>query len=384
MAQRSWTYETISQCWDYWSNSIGYQSPLTYIGRRFMTSFFRKWLPPTLAVFLGITLLYLALRGVDFESLWADLRAGNYLWVIPFIVVTLLSHLIRAWRWRILLEALPEHDTSRPIPLRLTFASVMIGFMANYAAPRLGEVVRSSHIALRQKMRFGGVFGTVIADRVLDVVVLAVLLLTLPLVLGDRLSSLFQLIGGAFESISSAVLLLVIAALVVIGGAALFMLTRKPKNSQEGQSFLGKLISAFRDGLVALLRSKRKAAILLSTIAMWGCYLIMTYLPLEIFGLSGSGGLNMIDAWALLLIGALGIVVPSPGGVGSYHFLAIQSLIILWGVSQEAAASYAIFTHAAQMILYTAVGFLFVLIEGATWRELKSVPEEIQPNESPT
>ena len=341
-----------------------------------MNSFVRKWLPPAVAVFLGITLLYLALRGVEFGALWDDLQNGNYLWLIPFVAVTLIAHIIRAWRWRLLLEALPENDGATRIPLRLVFASVMIGFMANYSAPRLGEIIRSSHISMRRKLRFGSVFGTVVADRVLDMIALGIFLLSLPLVLGSRLSSLFELLGDAFQSISSPSIIVAVVAVVLVASFGLYLFVRSQNENDKGQTFIEKIAFAFKDGLISLANSNRKTSILVSTMFMWVCYLLMTYIPLEIFGLVGDGGLSMIYAWALLLIGALGIVVPSPGGVGSYHFLAIQSLVILWSISQEAAASYAIFAHAAQMILYTAVGFMFVLAEGATWKQLSQVPNE--------
>ncbi|MCZ6757634.1 MAG: lysylphosphatidylglycerol synthase transmembrane domain-containing protein, partial [Bacteroidetes bacterium] len=115
----------------------------------------RKWIFPTAALIVGIGLMYLALRGVDLGALWQDLAQGKYVWTIPFVVLNLVAHLIRSWRWRILLEALPEQRGDSPrISLRTAFSSVMIGFMANYAAPRLGEFIRTSHMSLRQKLRF--------------------------------------------------------------------------------------------------------------------------------------------------------------------------------------------------------------------------------------
>jgi len=339
----------------------------------------RKWIFPIVALIVGIGLMYLALRGIDFDTLWRDLATGKYVWTVPFVVLTLTAHLLRSWRWRILLEALPEHrDDSPRISLRMVFSSVMIGFMANYAAPRLGEFVRSSHMSLRQKLRFGSVLGTVAADRILDMATLGLCLLTLPLVLGGRFSDFLSLLKDALgvESLSKLVWITIGIGLVVIllGAKTIAIIQKRAK--ENPRSKLGNAITAFKEGVISLTNSGHPIALLASTIAMWACYLFLAFIPLLIFGLADNGGLNLVDGWALLLIGAMGIVVPSPGGVGSYHFITIQSLVILWGVTQESAASYAIFSHGAQLILYTIVGFTFVLIEGATWRELKSVSTE--------
>ena len=337
----------------------------------------RKWIFPTAALIVGIGLMYLALRGVDFDSLWKDLARGNYVWTIPFVGFTLIAHLIRSWRWRILLEALPDQRSGAPrISLRTAYSSVMIGFMANYAAPRLGEFVRASHMSLRQKLRFGSVFGTVVADRILDMVMLGLCLLTLPLVLGGRFANLMGLMTDAVgaDSIGRVARIAGVIGLTLIFAGALAIRAYRSRGNENRYSKFENVFTAFKDGVTSLTRSGHTVALVTSSLVMWACYLFLAYIPLLIFGLAGNGGLNLTDAWALLLIGTLGIIVPSPGGVGSYHFVTIQSLVILWGISQESAASYAIFSHGAQLILYTIVGFTFVLIEGATWRELKSVP----------
>ncbi|GMQ82934.1 MAG: lysylphosphatidylglycerol synthase transmembrane domain-containing protein [Rhodothermia bacterium] len=347
----------------------------------------RKWIFPIVALIIGIGLLYLALRGVDFDALWQDLARGKYIWAVPFVIITLIAHLIRSWRWRILLEALPEQrkDSAR-ISLHTAFSSVMIGFMANYAAPRLGEFVRASHMSLRQKLRFGSVFGTVAADRILDMAMLGLFLLTLPWILGGRFSSFLELIRDALgvDSLRRIAWIATVFGLVVILLGAIAIAIFRKRIDENPHSKIGNAVSEFRDGITSLTRSGHTITLLGSTLAMWACYLFLAFIPLLIFGLAGNGGLNLADSWALLLIGALGIIVPSPGGVGSYHFITIQSLVILWGVSQESAASYAIFSYAAQLILYTIVGFTFILIEGATWRELRSVPTESTDPRPPT
>ena len=139
---------------------------------------------------LAGVLLYLALRGAELDKIAEALREANYGWLVPLFVVTMLSLLLRAWRWQVLLKALPPRssgaDPSR-VPLKTAFYSLMIGYMVNYALPRMGEVVRTADVAAQEKLSFSGVLGTVVVERILDVLVLALGLLVSFFLLFDQL-----------------------------------------------------------------------------------------------------------------------------------------------------------------------------------------------------
>ena len=339
----------------------------------------RKWLFRIGTMIVAGTLLYLALRGIAFDQLARDLAEGQYAWIIPLFLVTLLSHAVRAWRWQLLLHALPENNASdNPVSFRVAFSSLMIGYMVNYAVPRFGEIVRASNLSLREKTSFGSVFGTVVAERMLDMATLALCLLSVPIILGNRVNGLISIVVDPIREMLEGNLT-ELFIVVVLGAAAFFVgiiLLLRKKDEGASRSRIGEAIQAFRSGLFSLIRTKRPIGLAVSTVFIWFCYACMAYIPLLIFGLAGSNALSFTDAWTLMLIGTLGIVVPSPGGIGSYHFLTIQALVLIWAVSHEAAASYAIFTHAGQMILYAVVGFSLILIEGASWGELKSASLE--------
>ena len=321
------------------------------------------------------TLLYLGLRGVDFSRLGSDLLGGKYVWALPLFAVTLTSHLLRAFRWRILVHALPERDRFAPsVPIQRAFSSIMIGYMVNYLAPRFGEVVRTSHFALREKLSFGSIFGTVVAERLLDVLTLGLCLLTIPIVLGSRTVDLISIIVRPLQDLlqGNTTELLIVFFLGIVGVAAgLYLLFRKFVSSQSHSRFRA-ILRAFREGFLTLGRSGHALAIFGSTVAIWLCYAAMAYIPLLIFDMTSQGNISFAGAWALMLIGSIGMTLPSPGGVGSYHFFTIQALVVVWGFSQESAASYAIFSHGGQMVLHILTGFAMILLEGASLTDLKS------------
>ena len=119
---------------------------------------------------LGLALLYIAFRGIDLKTLWQDLIKADYRWVIFALAISFFSHLSRAIRWRILIEPLGYKPR-----LINTFYAILIGYFANLAAPRLGEITRCGALTKTDDIPFEGLVGTVIVERVIDVFCLAIL-----------------------------------------------------------------------------------------------------------------------------------------------------------------------------------------------------------------
>jgi hypothetical protein len=273
-----------------------------------------------------------------------------------------------------LLEALPDAERrTRRVPLKTAFYSVMIGYMVNYAAPRLGEVARTANLARQARLPFSGVLGTVVVERLLDVLVLALGLLAALALLAERTAILAPIFAPAADLLAAPPvawwIIAVAGVAVAVGGALLFraLLARSARAGGVAHRIVATLHS-FKDGLVSVLRAPRRLGIAASTLAIWACYLVMTYLPLPMFGITGLG---LGDAWVLLMVGSVGMSVPSPGGVGSYHYVTIRTLEGLFGVATAPATAYAVLSHAAQLVLYTVVGFACLLLQGASLRQLR-------------
>ena len=329
---------------------------------------------------LGGGLLWLALRNVDFEALVEALREANYWYLLPLGVVLLGAHGLRAWRWQMLLEALPDADGARSrVPFKTAFYSLMIGYMVNYAAPRLGEVARTANLASRSRLSFSGVFGTVVVERLLDVLVLALGLVAAFVLLADRTAAVAPLFAPLMEFLADppvAWWIVVVVGMGVIAGLAI-LFRALLRRSAEGEGVASRLVAtlrSFRDGLASVVRAPRRLGIVTTTLGIWAAYLLVTYLPLQMFGIESLG---LSDSWVLLMVGTVGMSVPSPGGVGSYHFVTIRTLGTLFGVAAAPATAYAVFSHAAQLVLYTAVGVLCLVLQGTTFRTLRA--ETVRP-----
>ncbi|MEF8866009.1 MAG: lysylphosphatidylglycerol synthase transmembrane domain-containing protein [Salinibacter sp.] len=342
----------------------------------------RRWFQVGSFVLAG-GLLALALYGVNLDNIWTAFREADYRWLLPLIVLVLGSNLLRAWRWQILVEALPrpedqKEDAARsPRMLEASFSSVMIGYMVNYVAPRMGEVARTANLSARTSYRFSSLFGTVVSERIFDTVVLGLALLSAVGLLFNRLDVLReQFVAPALLRLQSISLdglvggILGVGLLLVLATWGVRWLFRR-----EG-SWLGRLwahtlkpaVVSFREGMATLVSSPRRGAITASTVGMWGGYLLMAYLPFRMLHLAEPYGIGILDAWALMAIGAIGILVPSPGGIGSYHYITEQALVHLYGVPSAEALTYAFLTHGAQLVFYVLAGLVAVVYQGTGLR----------------
>lgn len=322
-------------------------------------------------------LLFLALRGLEVDEVVQALQGANYLWLVPMILVVLGSHWLRAWRWVMLIEALPEGERPlrRSVRTADAFGSLMIGYMVNYVAPRLGEVVRTANLSSRRKLRFSSLFGTVVVERILDVVSLGLGLVSVLFLLRAQMTDLYAVFVEPLHD----QLGLVPLALIVCGTLALFLavgllmrsyLRASTRASEIWNRRVRPIASSFRSGLMTIVRARRRTGLIVSTIAIWFSYALAAHMPFLLLGMTTPFGISLLDSWSIMLLGAIGVALPSPGGTGTYHFITILVLTSFFGVTHAPAATYAVLTHAAQLVLYTVVGCLALLAQGSSLRRV--------------
>jgi len=329
-----------------------------------------RWTLRIASFLVAALLMWLALRGVDFDAMASTFKEANYWWLLPMAAVTLLSHWLRAVRWSYLLDVSPRADSrasTRPVSRSNAFVSVMVGYMANYAGPRLGELIRTGNVARHERMHFSTVFGTVVVERILDMATFALLLLTVPVIFSDFIVELTHLLVQPIMTWGDVIpLWLLGVGLLVTALVAGWFIRFLARGLARPESRIGRMADDFRQGILSLVRTGRAGRMVAQTLAMWACYGLMAWLPFLLLGQNDVYGIGFIAAWGIMLIGAVGVIIPSPGGIGTYHFITIQSLSLLFAMPQEAAASYALLTHTGQMLLYIVTGFLGLLFLGAT------------------
>ena len=312
----------------------------------------RKLIFHSLSILTAIILVWLSLRATDLAEFAHSLRSAKYEWLLPVIGATLLGHWIRAYRWQFLVAAIPEESRTR-IPVLDLFASLMIGYMVNYALPRAGEVARCTHLSVRKKISVSALLGTVAVERIADILVLGIGLLITAKFLRGRLSSIFESL-----SLPQLPWELIAVSVTIIITVSYFGLRLKPASPLRTRIMVG--MGKFVKGVQTVYRTPHRWHLIWTTIVMWLTYGLMAYIPLLMFDLAEN--LSYWDGLAIMFIGVLGLLVPTPGGAGSFHYITILTLTLIYGLEESGAVAYAVFVHGAQLVLYLFIGILVLIL----------------------
>lgn len=319
-----------------------------------MNKIVRNTLQYLIFLFLGIFLVWLSFRKVSAEELMQGIREANYFWVFVASVCAVLAHILRAKRWNLLIRQMNYKTRTST-----TFHALMVGYMANTGVPRLGEFMRCGVLSRREKISFNALFGTVISERLFDLIFLTLFLLVI--VFGQwKLAGNFVqgLIKPFMEKVHSNSLFITTAlsVFVLLFTVSLWMIwmNREKIRKMRGYRRVRDIVITVTLGVRTIERMPHKGLFLLYTAAIWLFYALMMYFPLLM--LPETAPLGFMAATTLLAIGTLGIVAPVPGGIGAYHFIGIAVLTQLYNVSYSTSASYVTITHAAQTVLNVGVG----------------------------
>lgn len=311
--------------------------------------------------------VYIAFKGISFKSLLHDaLRANFYILLLATLIV-LLSHFIRALRWRVILQELKSE-----ISVVDTWGSIMVGYLFNNFVPRLGEVVRAYATGRLEEISVSGVLGTIVLERLFDMLSAGVLFgVALFLYRGDLIASFpFLRIAGVVLFAGSVIIgsVLYIASISEKFQKIILRIIEAvlpAKLARKAESIILSFLTSFR-----LLRSgKRVALVTAYTALIWVAYIYTMYIPFFAFGFGARLHLTLYDAFLLILITSIAWSVPSPGGTGVYHLFVSEALVVISGVPKDEALTYATLTHLFGYIAITIVGSIFAI---TFTRKLKS------------
>lgn len=280
------------------------------------------------------------------------------------------SHIVRAWRWRFLLEPIKSG-----IGLRNLLSGVMVGYMVNNVVPRGGEIVRPYTIGKLEGIPKSAAFGTIIVERIIDTIAFLVLLALMPIVYDGPLRETFPWLDNARIAIS---------AFTFVGVAALLALVMRRDWTDRLIHYVVKILPSkigtiverlthnFLNGFLFLKQPKHFALILVQSFLIWFLYIVMVYTAFFAFDLQ----LDFNAAIVVQTISSIGVAVPTPGGTGSYHVFASQSLSKLFNVPDEIALSYATVTHGFGFIGTMIIGLYYFLKDHIKVSEAVAEPVE--------
>ena len=340
-----------------------------------MNSRQRTSLRYAISVVLTTVFLYLAFRGTDFVKLYEALLSANYWWMIPSFVCLIVSHLLRSWRWRYMLEPVKPN-----IGFRNLFSAVMVGYFLNNILPRAGELGRPYTIGKLESIPKSAAFGTVVVERIIDTASFVVLVLLIPFIYEGPLRESFPWLerAGMIVTVGTGAVMVVMVGLMIRRDwtdVLLRLVARFLPERMAGR--LEGMAHSFLDGLLFLKRPGRFAIILVLSILIWVLYILMVYVAFFAFGIQNQ--LGFAGAIVVQAISSIGVAIPTPGSTGSYHAFTSQTLIKLFAIDPTVALSYATVTHAAGFVGVTLIGIYYFLKDNITVAEAVGKEEETGP-----
>ncbi len=307
--------------------------------------------------------LWLAFRNTNFQELWQHMQNISMSWMVAVLMLAVLSHLARAWRWTIMLRPLAQ----KPISLWNAFCAVMVGYAVNIAVPRGGEVARVLSISKTENLPWVGVLPTMLIDRLLDVAMLAFLLgTTLVMLPIDIRESMKWLVPtGAVLCVMTVVGLLVLPLAGKIMKWLLAVQAIRARMPDKVFDMVTSLSEQFDLGTGSLRNPSGLFLIALLSVAIWSLYLLTFYSALAAFDLHSR--LDISHILIVFTIGSVSMLIPTPGGFGSYHYAVSESLQKIGHIGAAQATAFATVFHAVTFVLVVGIvaAVCFLVQQGA-------------------
>ena len=315
-----------------------------------------------LFLFVGLLFIWLSLKDLSrlqINEILHSFRIANYNWIILSFVIGIFSHLIRALRWRMLLEPLGYY----PRLLNVNFA-VLIGYFANLALPRLGEVTRCGTLAKYEKISFSQSFGTVITERAFDLMTFFILFFVNLFFQYNRIHKYYleKFYGPIAEkysnvNINNYIMYTVIIFIILL---LLFIFVfRKRIQHLHMYIKITDLILSFWNGIKTITKVKKPWLFVIYSILIWTGYLLSTYVCFFCFENTLHFGIGA--AFVVLVFGAIGTMV-TPGGIGAFTFIVAGVLINIYKLEAVDANAYGWMVWSAQTFLIIVAGTISFLV----------------------
>lgn len=310
-----------------------------------------------ISIAVAVFFMWLALRGLDFTTIRSYFAKADYLWVAAAAFFGILAYWIRALRWNLLLEPLGYKISNSNALWTLSF-----GYLMNLTIPRSGEVARSTALYGVEKVPVDQSFGTIILERVVDLVCMVGFLILTLVFKYDAIVAFYTKAGLSISPAKAGIFAIMLLVLLFLFFVFRGRLLNVP--------VLGKVIH-FINGILAgtssILKLRHPFKFMIYSVGIWICYYLAAYLVC--FALPETAGFSLADGFFIIVVGTLGMMVPASGGIGAFHFalkMGIGALFLSFGKSfeegEKVGLAYAFISHTLQLVIMLVMGFIAIPI----------------------
>jgi len=257
--------------------------------------------------------------GKNPDSVIRDLQLVNYKFVILSFIFGAWAYINRGLRWIVLIDALGYKASKLN-----SVAAVSVGYFTNLFIPRAGEISRCTALNQVEKVPVDKLFGTILIERVIDVIILIFIMLISALLKSGEIIRSFNEYQK-IEREPSNTKFIILGFLLFIG-ILIYLFQDKIKKAPFYNK-VSQFIEGLKEGFKSIKKIKNKNSFWLHTFSIWIMYFLMTYICFQC--IEETSHLTISDGLFLLFLGGIGMAIPTPGGIGSYHLMVMIGLVAL-------------------------------------------------------
>ena len=308
----------------------------------------RSILKILLPMALGGVILWWMYRGFDWATLQRALTSEmDWTWMWLSFPFGILAQVFRALRWRQVLRPLGEHPR-----LHTSINAIFLSYASSLAIPRVGEVLRCGVLKRYDNVNFSHGLGTVVTERVVDMVMIALLslivfVLQIPVFI-DFFAQTGLSMGGFLTNFTTTGWIVTILSGLLVLGMGAYLLRR-----YELMTRTRSILKELTEGLLSIRKVDGMGRFLFYSVAIWACYFFHFYLTFFCFAYTRELGLSV--ALVAFVVGTFAVLVPTPNGAGPWHF-AVKTVLMLYGVAGDDGALFALIVHTVQTLLVAVLG----------------------------
>lgn len=292
-------------------------------------------------------------RNFDFELLRSTLNGGmNWWWMVFSLIFGVTAQLFRGLRWKQTLEPLGENPRTSTC-----VHAVFLSYAASLTIPRIGEVTRCGVLTKYDGTSFSKSLGTVVTERIIDSILVLSITAAVFLSQAKVFYNFFEETGTNLTEWAAkftATGYIVTAMCLVALGILAFMLIRKLAIFAR----IRETIKGIKEGVMSLKDVKNKTLFTAYTLGIWVSYFLHYYITFFCFDFTCGLGLNV--ALVSFVVGSIAVIVPTPNGMGPWHF-AVKTILVLYGVEVTNAETFVIIVHTIQTALIPLLGIFSLM-----------------------
>ncbi len=288
----------------------------------------------------------------QFKQAITDVR---YRFVPLIIIMSLLSHLARALRWRLLMEPLGYHPS-----VANTFSTTMVGYLANSAVPRLGEIAKCSLLAKHENLKTDKLIGTIVIERAFDLFCYLIFIVITILIqvntIGNYAMEQFSKIGATSKIPIWAKAIGFVVILFAIIYLVRWLYNKYPNNKivQKVSGFLGGL----KEGITSVKKLRKRKQFVFYTILIWAMYLLQIYVGF--WAMDATDNLSIKAAFSVLTLATVAMIA-TPGGIGLFPICVMQTLVV-YGIEESLGEAFGWVMWGVSTAIILVVGLICYLI----------------------